>query len=245
MSIYIPPITTSNITLGQMEEYVNSQLTKNLANYVEVSGGTITGNLDVNGIIEEDSLTTNTVLVSNANKKIVSSSITSTTLGYLDATSSIQTQLNSKTTLSGLTSGDFIKATGSNSLGNSSVLSESGTTLKISGSINYNTAQTYQQPVTRYYWSFTAGTSSASTKVTAIPYPSGVSASTMMSVSGCVYLSPGSYGYSDSFYPINTPGTVASFYSIAASDGLEIWTSSTWAIASPTLSTYQIWFESA
>jgi hypothetical protein len=96
MSIYIPPATDVSVTIIEMEDYVNEQLNKNLANYLQSSGGTITGNLDVNGYIEEDTLTPSTVIVSNSSKKLVSSAVTATTLGYLDATSSVQTQLNGK-----------------------------------------------------------------------------------------------------------------------------------------------------
>ena len=51
--------------------------------------------LHVNGNIRCDNLTTSTVLVSDINKNIASSGISLTTLGYLDATSSIQGQFNS------------------------------------------------------------------------------------------------------------------------------------------------------
>lgn len=46
--------------------------------------------------ITSSSLTASRVLVSGALKEIQSSSVTTTTLGYLDATSSVQTQLNAK-----------------------------------------------------------------------------------------------------------------------------------------------------
>ena len=47
-------------------------------------------------IVEASAITASRVLVSDSNGIPVASSITSTTLGYLDATSSIQTQLNAK-----------------------------------------------------------------------------------------------------------------------------------------------------
>lgn len=53
-------------------------------------------------------VTASTVPVFNASKQLVSSSVTSTTLGFLDATSSIQTQLNSKITNPMTTAGDII-----------------------------------------------------------------------------------------------------------------------------------------
>lgn len=52
--------------------------------------------LHVGGNIRGDNLTANTVLVSDSNKNITSSGVSNTTLGYLDATSSIQTQLDNK-----------------------------------------------------------------------------------------------------------------------------------------------------
>jgi hypothetical protein len=52
--------------------------------------------LHVNGNIRCDNLTANTVLTADANDNIVSSSVSTTMLGYLDATSSIQGQLDNK-----------------------------------------------------------------------------------------------------------------------------------------------------
>lgn len=57
---------------------------------------------DASGVMSENAaLTTSRVITSDANGQLVSSSVTSTTLGYLDASSSIQTQLNAKLNLSG------------------------------------------------------------------------------------------------------------------------------------------------
>jgi hypothetical protein len=66
---------------------------------VASSGGSITNGTFVGGTF---SLTTNTdltasrVLVSDSAQRVTNSAISTTTLGYLDATSSIQTQLNAK-----------------------------------------------------------------------------------------------------------------------------------------------------
>jgi len=60
-------------------------------------------------------MTANRVLLSDASGYIVPSSITNTTLGYLDASSSIQTQLNSKLALAGGT------MTGSIAMGTNSI----------------------------------------------------------------------------------------------------------------------------
>lgn len=67
---------------------------------------TISSSLEVTTGITLNSLTASTVLVADASKNIISSSVSSTALSYLDATSSIQTQLNDKAnkTLSNLTS---------------------------------------------------------------------------------------------------------------------------------------------
>jgi len=59
-------------------------------------------------------LTTNRVLVSDGSGDVSASSVTNTTLGYLDATSSIQTQINGKQDT--LVSGTNIKTINSNSL---------------------------------------------------------------------------------------------------------------------------------
>lgn len=59
-----------------------------------------TGTLTANAV-NVDGQTASRVCVLDASKNIVSSSVTSTTLGYLDATSSIQTQLNAKANLAG------------------------------------------------------------------------------------------------------------------------------------------------
>jgi hypothetical protein len=86
--------------------------------------------------IEGTSLNHNIVPVTNSSGALTSSTVSATTLGYLDATSSVQTQLNGKqASLSGLTSGDYIKATGAGTIGNASVLSESGNTINAAGNI--------------------------------------------------------------------------------------------------------------
>jgi len=104
--------------------------------------------LHVNGNIRCNNLTKNTVLVSDSNKNIVSSSVSYTTLGFLDATSSIQTQLNNKSntghthSISDITNlqtqldskandSDVVKLSGSQSI--------SGTKTFTSGKTNFNT----------------------------------------------------------------------------------------------------------
>ncbi len=82
---------TSNV-----QSQINT-LTTDLTNYLPLVGGTLTGNL-ITPSLNVSGLTALRVLVSDGSKNIVSSSITSTTLSYLDATSSIQSQINTLTT---------------------------------------------------------------------------------------------------------------------------------------------------
>lgn len=76
-------------------------------------------------------LTANRVLVSDGSGKVAVSSVTSTTLGYLDATSSIQTQLNGKEPT--LTKGNLTESTSSvlTITGGSNAVIGSGTTIQV------------------------------------------------------------------------------------------------------------------
>lgn len=74
-------------------------------------------------------LTTNRVLISNGFGKVAVSGVTTTTLGYLDATSSIQTQLDAKQTAT-LASGKVLFGNGSNV----------ATAVTISGDITFSNA---------------------------------------------------------------------------------------------------------
>jgi len=67
------------------------------------------------GLVIVDAHTANRVVVTGASKELLTSSVTDTTLGYLDATSSIQTQLNGKlsTTITSVAKGDTIEYNGS------------------------------------------------------------------------------------------------------------------------------------
>jgi len=60
------------------------------------AGGNVTTTLVTASSVNVTNLTASRALVSDASKNIVASGVTSTTLGYLDATSSVQTQLNAK-----------------------------------------------------------------------------------------------------------------------------------------------------
>ena len=70
---------------------------------------------DSTGLITSAPLTASRVLVSDASNRITASSVTTTTLGYLDATSSVQTQLNAKQTSLGISEIKF----GTSNLGSS------------------------------------------------------------------------------------------------------------------------------
>lgn len=77
-----------------------------IAGYLALHEGmtqtSLAGDLTLAGSLTSGDLTANRALVTDANKKIISSSITSTKLGYLsDVTSAIQAQINSKLNLSG------------------------------------------------------------------------------------------------------------------------------------------------
>jgi hypothetical protein len=89
----------------------------NTNNFLGIGTPTPLEALHVVGNIRSSGLTASTALVADANKNISSSAVTTTTLGYLDATSSIQTQLDSKVAKSTLTTkGDVYVATGASTV---------------------------------------------------------------------------------------------------------------------------------
>ena len=92
-------------TLGTSDTKYPSQ--KAVKTYVDTGLGTkqdtITGAATS---ITSSNLTASKVLVSDASGKVAANAVSSTTLGYLDATSSIQTQLNSKQASLGYTAED-------------------------------------------------------------------------------------------------------------------------------------------
>lgn len=81
--------------------------------------------------ITSSNLTASRVLTSDASGKVAASSVTDTTLGYLDATSSIQTQLNGKEPT--LTKGNLTEATSSvlTISGGSNAVIGSGTSIQV------------------------------------------------------------------------------------------------------------------
>lgn len=95
-------VVTSSGTLGQLGPLTTGQILVGVTGSpaIATSSPTITS-------LTLTSLTANTVLIANGSKTITSSGVSSTTLGFLDATSSIQTQLNSteKTANKGVANG--------------------------------------------------------------------------------------------------------------------------------------------
>ena len=79
---------------------VTSSIQTQLGTKAPLASPTFTGTVTA-PIVNISGQTASTVVVFDSAKNVVSSSVTSTTLGYLDATSSIQTQLNNKLSLSG------------------------------------------------------------------------------------------------------------------------------------------------
>ena len=150
---------TDNILYGQngagtttMSITGNGDLT---ANSFIKTGGLSTDFLKANGTVDSttyqptitgaattittSNLTASRVLVSDASGKVAANTVTTTTLGYLDATSSIQTQLNGKqATLTNPVTGtgttnSLPKFTGASTLGDSSVIQLTNNDLTING----------------------------------------------------------------------------------------------------------------
>lgn len=93
---------------------------------------------DASGVMSEQSaITASRVLISDANGLPVHSAVTTTTLGFLDPTSSIQTQLNARLTVSltGVAQGDIVYFDGANWVNlprgtNGQVLQSTSTTIQ-------------------------------------------------------------------------------------------------------------------
>jgi hypothetical protein len=98
------------------------------ATNLALTGGSVTTQTNTD-------LTASRVVVSSASKVLASSSVTSTTLGYLDATSSVQTQLDSKPTVA-LTNVAQLNQT--NNLTAANTITNSGNTISAA---SYGSAQ--------------------------------------------------------------------------------------------------------
>ena len=78
---------------GASNEFLKGDGSLDGTAYAPLASPTFTGTATVANLVDSG-LTASTVLVANGSKELTSSSVSSTTLGYLDATSSVQTQLN-------------------------------------------------------------------------------------------------------------------------------------------------------
>jgi hypothetical protein len=134
------PATSGIINLGSTEivawrNHANSAdlpLTTNTSDQLLFNGNLV--------ITDSTTFTDNTVLIANGSGNIASSSVSTTTLGFLDATSSIQTQLNSKASFSGLNTDGVIYASSGTAVASTSAGSPGLPLIANSGS-----APTFQQ----------------------------------------------------------------------------------------------------
>lgn len=91
--------STGDITLNVDYAAVGSAVlaSPNITGTATIAAGSVTGNLVVSGNISDPGFTASRVIETDGSKNLVSSSVTSTELGYLSGvTSAIQTQLNAK-----------------------------------------------------------------------------------------------------------------------------------------------------
>lgn len=122
--VYIRPTETNNgVTTAQMVSYVGSQT----ALLLPLTGGQISNNLQVDNNLNDQLLSSNKVLLSDSLKNIISSSISNTTLSYLDATSSIQTQFNTINTTLGSLGTTYVPLNGNSTI--TGITTLSGTTV--------------------------------------------------------------------------------------------------------------------
>jgi len=94
--------TGTNTTAAAWRTALGAAASSSLSGYVTNHTGAATNLALTGGSVTTQTntdLTASRVVVSSASKVLASSSVTSTTLGYLDATSSVQTQLDSKPTV--------------------------------------------------------------------------------------------------------------------------------------------------
>jgi hypothetical protein len=97
---------------------------------VQGDGGVAAKEIVVSGLTASRALTT------DSNKQLQESTTTATELGYVSGvTSSIQTQINAKTTLTGSTNNQVTTVTGAHAITGESGLTYSGTLLNVSGNI--------------------------------------------------------------------------------------------------------------
>lgn len=105
--MFQPKQTTGDASVDKMRDEIY-RILNSLGSRIGSSSSSLTITGAATTIVSDD-LTASRVVISNASGKIAVSAVTSTTLSYLDATSSVQTQLNGKEPT--LTKGD-LTATG-------------------------------------------------------------------------------------------------------------------------------------
>ena len=91
------PSTANDLTNKTYVDAQDSSLQTQINGKLSLTGGTLTGMLTTPSL-NVSGATASTVAVFDGSKNLTSSAVSTTTLGYLDATSSIQTQLNTKAT---------------------------------------------------------------------------------------------------------------------------------------------------
>lgn len=120
-------------------------------NFLQLTGGTMTGDIIMSH------LTADRVALIDSTKRIYSSSVTTATLGYLDATSSIQTQLNIKATGAASSTDNALArfdGTGGKTLQNSSVTVDDNGNFTINSDLTWERASvTWPLSVTAHRWS--------------------------------------------------------------------------------------------
>jgi hypothetical protein len=245
----IVPSSNGSYNLGSTSDAFSTVYANNINSVTSTQLGYLTGvtsaiQTQLNGKQATLSLNNSIVPVTNSSGQLTSSTVSSTTLGYLDATSSIQTQLNNKqSSFSGLTTGDYIKATSATTIGNASLLSESGTTISLSGNILYNvnnssagTGYPTMDSVYTFEFTVTASNIPAGTLPVGsyIPYPTGKSITNIRKLNAIAFVS--TYAIPPNY--ICGPGFE---YSIGAnSSGIFITTSSTWTQTTSSV-TFYVW----
>ena len=103
-------------------DLVLGTITSNLIRFVVNNGATDAMNISASGVLNIPALTASRVLTTDSSSNLTASSVTTTTLGYLDATSSIQTQLDLKApkadpSFTGLETNTGATQTGSSAVG--------------------------------------------------------------------------------------------------------------------------------
>jgi hypothetical protein len=136
--------TGTNTTAAAWRTALGAAASSTLSGYVTNHTGAATNLALTGGSVTTQTnadLTASRVVVTDASKVLASSSVTSTTLGYLDATSSVQTQLDSKPNLALLNASQtFTGSTNTFKKVKVSSISTSDTGLEVYGGSSFGTA---------------------------------------------------------------------------------------------------------